>query len=774
MAILASPAGAQGEGDGLNVTRALFISSYHPGLKWSDDIERGIRDGLHDISTLDLMVEYMDTKRFSTEEHLVALRDEFLRKYSSMDLDVVLTADDHALRFVREARAELFPETPIVFCGANFITEDDLKGDEGIIGVTETIDIQGGIDVALRLHPETRRVYVVMDRTVTGQIVREALDSLEGHFPDAVELVVLDNLTLDELVREVSGLTRGSLVYYVFFYQDRNGVYHDSDAVVEHLAEAAHVPVYCAWDVILGRGVVGGLLTSGYFQGLEAGRLAKEIIHGRDISTMPRVVESPNHYMFDYGPLVSAGVDPRDLPQGRIVVNQPESFYQLYKSEIWIAVAAFVFMSVLIVVMGFNILLRRRAQRELFNALEELQSIFDSSQVGIMLLEDRRVRKVNQRLLDIFGYKTSEEILGSSARLLHATPESFHYFGELNYGRLSQGERVALEYQFVRKDGVPVWVTLSGSAIDSSSEPDMGKGVVWMIQDITARKQAQDELAALNLKLEGIVEERTAELRRKAEELESAYLRLQDIDNIKTAFLNTVSHDLRTPLTSILGFAKLIHKDFTTAFAGEGEKSQRREKISHRILDNLEIITFEGERLTRLINDFLDLSRIETGKMEWRDQDFALSEFFSKAITSVKGEIQQNQALSVQVQVSDEPLMVHADPDRIMQVLVNLLTNAAKFTSQGEIVLSAERNETFVEVRVADTGTGISDYNSEKVFDKFYQITPDDTLMHTKKGSGLGLAICREIITHYHGRIWVEPNEPRGSVFVFTLPVVQT
>jgi len=273
--------------------------------------------------------------------------------------------------------------------------------------------------------------------------------------------------------------------------------------------------------------------------------------------------------------------------------------------------------------------------------------------------------------------------------------------------------------------------------------------------------------------LEFMVRKRTRQLVRKNEELEYSNQQLRHIDEMKSAFLSSVSHELRTPLTSLLGFAKITGRIFSERFAPLAGDNPPLQKFSQRITRNLEVMTQEGERMTRLINDFLDLTKIEAGRVEWRDKLIPVTDFVLHACHAVRGQFDAKPGVELRTHVSERLPQVFVDVDRMLQVMVNLLSNAAKFTDEGAVTVSAANiDDEFVEIVVEDTGKGIPHHSLQKVFDKFQQIE-QRSMDGGAEGTGLGLAICKEIIQHYGGRIWVESEPGRGSAFKFRLPAAR-
>lgn len=268
--------------------------------------------------------------------------------------------------------------------------------------------------------------------------------------------------------------------------------------------------------------------------------------------------------------------------------------------------------------------------------------------------------------------------------------------------------------------------------------------------------------ALLYQNLEKRVSERT-------QQLENANMRLQELDRIKTDFLSTVSHELRTPLTSIVGFAKMLARRFQTVLLPHLDQTEVKvQREAQRVADNLGIVIEESERLTRLINNVLDLARIEEGKVEWHLTEVSMREVVQRAMHATSA-LAQEKRLPVQMVTSGEEFCVYGDYDRLIQVVTNLLSNALKFTQTGSITCNLEQQHETVRVEIIDTGIGIAPEEVETVFDKFHQV--GDTLTAKPHGSGLGLSICKEIMAYLGGSMGVESTLGSGSTFWFTLPV---
>jgi signal transduction histidine kinase len=249
---------------------------------------------------------------------------------------------------------------------------------------------------------------------------------------------------------------------------------------------------------------------------------------------------------------------------------------------------------------------------------------------------------------------------------------------------------------------------------------------------------------------------------------------MSELDRLKSAFLSTVSHELRTPLTSILGFAKLIGRDFSEYFQPLGGCDEALSARGRRIAHNLGVVYGEAERLTRLINDVLDLNRIESGNMQWRDQCIDPVVVLRQAVQTIEGLLTLRPELRFRFTADETAAPLLMDPDQLVQVVSNLLQNAVKFTEQGEVAMEIRRDGQDVLIVVRDQGVGIAADQLESIFDRFHQVGRGDTIASpTIKGTGLGLAICRQIVRHYGGRIWAESQPGAGSAFYVRLPVAE-
>ncbi|MGD2180404.1 response regulator [Lusitaniella coriacea] len=243
----------------------------------------------------------------------------------------------------------------------------------------------------------------------------------------------------------------------------------------------------------------------------------------------------------------------------------------------------------------------------------------------------------------------------------------------------------------------------------------------------------------------------------------------KEIDRMKTDFLSTVSHELRTPLTSVLGFTKLIKKKLEdTLFPNIDTGNKKQQRAVKQVSNNLNIIVAEGERLTTLINDVLDIAKMEAGRVDWKIEPIIIEELVNRSLAATSVLFQQK-GLEPIIEIEPELPEIMGDKDRLIQVLVNLLSNAVKFTDEGSVTCRVGRNPESLTISVVDGGIGIAPEDCSQVFEKFKQV--GDTLTDKPQGTGLGLPICKQIIEHHGGTIWVESTLGEGSTFSFSLPL---
>ena len=251
--------------------------------------------------------------------------------------------------------------------------------------------------------------------------------------------------------------------------------------------------------------------------------------------------------------------------------------------------------------------------------------------------------------------------------------------------------------------------------------------------------------------------------------LHQALAKAEAADQAKGDFLSTVSHELRTPLTSILGFAKMVRKRLAERIAPALADCADPKVLAaaEQAAENLDIILAEADHLTALIDDVLDLTRLESGKLDWHIAELEVAGLVEEAVAGYRAAL-ATKGLECRVAVEPGLPRIPGDRQRLIQVLHNLLSNALKFTKAGTVEVRAAREGDGVRLTVADTGPGIPGAEQERIFDTFHQ--SGEPLTDKPKGTGLGLAVSRLIVRRHGGRIWVDSRPAQGSAFSVFLP----
>jgi PAS domain S-box-containing protein len=344
----------------------------------------------------------------------------------------------------------------------------------------------------------------------------------------------------------------------------------------------------------------------------------------------------------------------------------------------------------------------------------------------------------NRRAVEMFGYTHKELLVLGVDALVPKSKRRDHAAHRNAFAAAGKSRtmRTGLDLYAQRKDGTEFPVEISLSPIRT----EHGTDVTAIIRDITERKHSEQRERDLR-------ESYMAELEMRHKDAESAA-------ELKSDFMSSVSHELRTPLHTIIGFSELLAED------SSGPLNETQQKFLHHIRK-------DSEHLLGMINDVLDLSRMEAGRIAVRADSMPLHRAVTEALDALRPFADSR---SVSLREGDNlDLTVCADPQRLRQVLYNLLSNGAKFTGiGGQVSVDACLKDKLVEITVSDTGMGIAKEDCTHIFEKFYQV--QDNPRGVREGTGLGLAICRQLVELQGGTIWVESELQKGSRFRFTLP----
>ena len=421
-----------------------------------------------------------------------------------------------------------------------------------------------------------------------------------------------------------------------------------------------------------------------------------------------------------------------------------------------------------IVVNYRDITQRKTVGEELRKSEERFRRIFEEGQFGITIAgPDLKFINANPAFCRMLGYSVEELKLKSFAEITHpdVVDDSVEKVRALTKGEIPQ---IKMQKQYVKKNGQLLW----GSLISTAIRDNDGKVIYYlaMIQDVTEQKKAEEALKRQNLEYLALNkvylaqnEELIKSLKRIKDintELEKAKEKAEESDKLKTAFLANMSHEIRTPMNGILGFADLLKEPDLT-----GKQKQKY----------LQIIQQSGQRMLNIINDLIDISKIEAGQIEIKNEQTNVNQLLNSLYIFFNPETSRK-GLSFEYK-NDLPgnkCTIKTDRTKLGQVISNLIKNAIKYTNEGGINFGytvkqdSKTGDKYLEFFVKDTGIGINPELKEKIFERFWQANITDTKIY--EGTGLGLSISRAYIEMLGGKIWVKSKPSSGSVFYFTIP----
>lgn len=380
---------------------------------------------------------------------------------------------------------------------------------------------------------------------------------------------------------------------------------------------------------------------------------------------------------------------------------------------------------------------RGRTERNLIEREAQYRDLVESANCVILRwLPDGRITFFNRFAQSFFGYR-EEEILGRSINgtLIPLQDSTGHELASLAADIVAYPEAYSHNInENMRKNGELVWVA-------------------WTNKPIPAPDGSVAEILSIGIDITRLVHTEQ-ELRRTLDELERAKERAESADHLKSAFLATMSHELRTPLNSIIGFTGILLQGLSGP-------------VNEEQVKQLGMVKSSANHLLSLISDVLDISKIEAGQLKVEHEPFDLRESILKVVRSVRP-LAEKKGLDLSCDVAEEVGSISGDARRVEQVLLNLLSNALKFTEQGEVRVSCVREGGNFLTSVTDTGIGITIEEQEHLFKPFHQV--DTGLSRKYEGTGLGLSISRKLVELMGGEIRVESSPGRGSAFGFTLP----
>lgn len=707
----------------------LLLNSYHRGFKWTDDITRAVVDYYNDSIKYRVFVENMDSKRFQSPEYFAQLTNLYRYKYRKTKIDGIICSDNNALDFILNNGDDLWGKVPVVFCGINDPENyKDRVDTSRIFGVEEIIDIKTNLELALKFNPEITEFIVIGDKTLLFPIFSDQFTKAVSELSRPVKqrIVIIENT---EQLSDAFNIIdpQGKAIYLLSLYVNRNGIPREMALEARSILQNSQIPVYGNWDFLMPNLIIGGNILRGYDQG----KTAAELLHKRftDEAFAPNfTVASQQKMVFDQNRLEFFNIDVNLLPQNSTILYKNILAWEKYQSEIASVLIVFMVLIIIIIFLIYNIIQRKKAELDLIQSENRLELALEGANQGLWdVTLNHKFIYINKEFANLLGFATPKELginFGNWQQFV--LDQDMDHLTEAYYlHKAHKTPSINCEIRLVKKGGDPIWVLLYGKITEwSNNDPSRLTGSILNIND---QKEFENQLRLA---------------KNKAEES----------DRLKSSFLANMSHEIRTPMNAIIGFSDIINS---------GVVSETEQRVY------LNQIRQSSESLLNIINDIIDISKIESGQMSIHKEEFDLNQLLSKVVRMGEALITKNEKqIELRHPNLSHPLKLYTDQHRLEQILLNLVSNAVKFTHKGYIEINYKvMHEQDIYFYVEDTGIGIANEHKKVIFERFRQ--GDESLAKKFGGTGLGLTICKNLARLLGGDIEVKSAVNKGSRFTF-------
>ena len=734
----------------------LVLHSYNKSMSWIMNIDKAIGDTLKpNENNYVLHTEYMDTKRIFTKEYLLELKNMYKMKYDNTKFDIILSSDNNAYDFLRKNRDELFGNVPVSFCGVNNFIQKDLKGLTNFTGAAENFDAKSTVETAFKLYPKAKNVFIINDSLTTGKAWKATIKEQLKDIDKKINITYSQNTTIKDLQQKLQQLSDDTIVLLGVYFKDKDGKYFTYERIGELIATSSTAPVFCLLEFNLGKGVVGGNVIGGYFQGVAQSKIAKRILNGTPVKSIPVQKTGTTRFVFDYNGLMKYGMNINLLPENTTILNKPVSIFEMHKTIILISSFVILILVTVIVMLMFNINKRKETERLLNDSQDEIKSINEH-------LEERIEEKTKEQSLLLSLFDKGDSVLfkwnndehwsvsyvsQSISRLLGYTQKEF-LDGDIEYADcidktdletvIQEVEKASKSkknyfrhkpYKLVTKDGIIKWVL--DYTIIVRDEDNNITHFIGYITNITQEKESE-KLIVQQSKLVAMGE-----------------------------MIGNIAHQWRQPLSVISAGAT-------------GLKLQKECDVltDQQFIKTCDAIDNNAQYLSKTIDDFKNFIKGERKLVK-----FNLNDKINSFLHLLEGSIKNNDIHVVQN--NQDNIILFSYPNELIQCFINIFNNAKDVLKDLDderfIFISTSTKNNKVIITFKDNAGGITENILPRVFEPYF------TTKHQSQGTGLGLHMTYNLIVEgmngtieakntsyeYNGKKYV------GAEFIITLPLEQ-
>ena len=677
------------------VKNILLVHSYHRGYKWSDDISKVLEQKYRNGQNTSLTTVYMDTKKIATPIYFDRLFDLYDEQFKGRHFDLVIVADNNALEFVIRYHESLFKGLPVVFLGINnfdesMIYENNMR--QYTTGIAENVDIEKNIDLILKIHKKCKNIVIINDKSKTGYAIKRDIFKVLPKYKNRVNFEYVDDISLKNLKTKIKNLPENTIILWVLLFKDKTGKKFTYKESLRQVRNISNVPIYGLWDFYLGKGIVGGLLTSAASQAIAASKKVDEILDGKKPRSIPILKKSPNEYMFDFDELNRYHIKiPKNIIKYKIL-NQPFSFYEQYKRLVWVVISVFLIIAIFLIFLILNIINRRKSEVQLKNQLKFISVLMDTipnpinykdingkyigcNKAFAKLFNCKREDIIDKTVYDFFDDEWAKEQSKKDEELLNKK-------GTDNF-----------EKTFHFPDGRARIVSYSKTVYENV-DGNIG-GIVSIMDDITQRKQQKEFI---------IQQSKLAEM---------------------GEMIAAVAHQWNEPLVELSAILQDMEFDYK-------QKELSEDVMREFVKESMVQIQY----MSKTLSDFRNFLKPSTKK----------AVFCAKKALDEVLEIVGRQIFYAHIKLSvtcrDNFVPIYGYKNEFKQVLLNIINNAKHKlveTKNGKIIdINIEAQSPNIKIKISDDGNLIDDDVLDLIFDPYFSTN--------QNGTGLGLYMAKVII----------------------------